>query len=68
MKTSNKLLIGLLIFIFLIAAIFIGSLKYYQIPKDATLEKTSSTWFQQSESESVSLDFFPSGLLLPILK
>lgn len=68
MKTSNKLLIGLLFVMFLLVTIYIGLVKHYQIPKDATLEKTSSNWFDQPESENVSLDFFPSGLLLPILK
>lgn len=32
MKTSNKLLLGLIVAIFLMVAIFIGMAKYYHVP------------------------------------
>ena len=68
MKTSNKLLIGLILAIFLLATIFIGLVSYYQIPKDATLEESTSNSYHQLDSNPAALVYFPVALLLPILK
>ena len=68
MKTSNKLLIGLIAFIFLVATLWFGIMEYYQTPVDNLYEKSGSSRFDQPELENVSLVFFPSGLLIPVLK
>lgn len=70
MKTSNKLLLGLIIAVLLIATIFIGLAKYYHV------SATSAT-SQNSEKETAALSFeegagtrapifFPVALLQPL--
>ena len=68
MKTSKKLLIGLIAFIFLLATICIGILKYYQYPEDPTMENSSSSSIYEMEPNTATLVYFPITLILPILK
>ncbi len=66
MKTSNKLLIGLIAFIFLLATVFIGIIKYHQLPEGARMENTSSKSFNDLDSKTAYLLYFPRTLLLPL--
>lgn len=64
MKTTNKLLLVLIIAILLIITIFIGMIKYYQIPESATLEEISSNSFLQEKVNIATHIFSPVTLLL----
>lgn len=70
MKTSNKLLLGLIIALFLIVTIFMGVLKYYKLKQDDPFKQ-----HQEQESKELSFlegagsrapIFFPVALLQPL--
>lgn len=70
MKTSNKLLLGLIIALFLMVTIFMGVLKYYQENRAGQTGQTS----EQKVDELSFLEgagsrapiFFPVALLQPL--
>lgn len=70
MKTSKKLLIGLIAFIFLLITLVIGAAKFYQISKEGgfSMEETSNSSIQQMEPTTISVVYFPVTLLLPLWK
>lgn len=71
MKTSNKLLLGLILAFFLIATIFMGVVKYYHVTTNNKVEQnteknTAELSFQQEEADSSTPIFFPVALLQPL--
>lgn len=64
MKTSNKLLLALIIAILLIITVFLGIIKYYQIPESASPEEISSNSFLQEKVTTSAVNFSPINFLL----
>lgn len=70
MKTSNKLLIGLILIIFLLITAMVGVLKYQNVPMpfEFKVKKTESSSFNSPEPNTASLVYFPIALILPRMK
>ena len=70
MKTSNKLIIGLIFIVFLFITAFVGVLKYHQVPMpfEFKIEHSESSSFNQTEPNSASLVYFPVALILPLMR
>ncbi len=71
MKTSNKLLIGLIVAFFLIATILLGIVKYYQssaaseTSQNMEQEEVNALSFQDDVGSRAPI-FFPVALLQPL--
>lgn len=70
MKTSNKLLIGLIVTLFLMVTIFMGILKYYHENRAGqsgqTIEQEAEELSFREDAGSRAPIFFPVALLQPL--
>ena len=70
MKTSNKLLLGLIVALFLIVTVFMATLKYYKENQSGERElnneqQTNELSFREDAGSRAPI-FFPVALLQPL--